>query len=235
MVITVEDPGSTPSSLAPPPWACPPPAATRVHRYFDPCTTTDTEDEEEVEECYGVRSRKRRKTSNTETQRSLWDSDEESVEERRRREADLWSDHTDSDAGFQCDRPQQPPSPSPPPPPPPPPEEEEEEEEEEEDMNKLVDVIVQTAVDASMTFARRLFASAPLVTAPVAPYVATYPQCQCFDGPPPPLPFQQQATPPPPPPPPPSAPSQQQQPPPPPAYYNGLRSLPSFSPYQERA
>ena len=99
------------------------------------------------------------------------------------------------------------------------------------DIDDLIDVVVQTAVDASMSFARRLFASAPLVTAPVAPYVATLPQCQCFDRPPPPpLPFQQQATPRPPPP---SAPSQQQQPPPP----TGLpqQRLRSFSPYRERA
>ena len=95
-VVTVEDPPLSPS---PPPRASPPPAAARVRRYFDldpsdtryfvpSATDTDTEDEEEVEECYGVRSRKRRRSS-TETQRSLWDSDEESGEQRRQREADL--------------------------------------------------------------------------------------------------------------------------------------------------
>ena len=90
---------------------------------------------------------------------------------------------------------------------------------------------MQTAVDASMEFAKRMFRSAPLVTAPVPPYVASYTQCQCYDmTPPPALPFQamppQSAAPPPPPPPPPqiapmpAAAAQEYQPPP--VYHCGI-------------
>ena len=166
------------------------------------------------------------RTSSTETQRSLWDSDEESLEERRRREDDLWSDHADSDFHQRDCRPPSPSSPSPSPP-----KEEEEEDDDEDDLNNIIDVVVQTAVDASMEFAKRVFQSAPLVTAPVPPYVASYPQCQCYDIPPPPaLPFQQQAmtTPPPPPPPPPPPqtapmPAAQEYLPPPPYHYNDVQ------------
>ena len=137
-----------------------------------------------------------------------------SLEERRRREADLWSDHTDTDESHhQCDyRPPSPsPTPPPPPPPPTPPQEEAEEEEEvvyDDDLDNIIEAVAQTAVDASMEFAKRVFRFTPLVTAPVPPYVASYPQCQCYDmTAPPALPFQamppQSAAPPPPPPPPP--------------------------------
>ena len=159
------------------------------------------------------------RTSSTETQRSLWDSDEESLEERRRREDDLWSDHADSDFHQRDWRPPSPSSPSLPPPP-------QEDDDDEDDLNNIIDVVVQTAVDASMEFAKRVFQSAPLVTAPVPPYVASYPQCQCYDIPhPPALPFQQQAMtmPPPPPPPPPQTtpmPAAQEYLPPPPSPYH---------------
>ena len=175
------------------------------------------------------------RTSSTETQRCIYDSDEE---ERRRREAELWSDGDESPC--QCGY--QPPSPSPSPPLPPPPPREEEEEEEvicEDDVDDIIDAIVQTAVDASMEFAKRLFRSAPLVSAPVPPYVASYPQCQCYDmTPPPSLPFQamppQQIVAPPPPPPPQSVPmpaaATQEYQPPPPYHYNDVQQQQTAAP-----